>query len=98
MSEPDPDAQASEQSPARGEVRPEPDALRPLDVDGVGAVAFGTLAWTVALVLCLVLRTPLADAGRGWWLWVCVAGAVLGVAGLWFVRRRRDAYAAARSH
>ncbi len=72
--------------------------VKPLDIDGVGAVAFGTIAWTVALVVCLLLRGPLADAGRGWWAWVCVAGALLGLAGLGFVRRRRDAYAQARPH
>lgn len=63
-----------------------------LDVDGVGAVAVGTVAWTVGLVLCLVLRGPLADSGNSWWTWVCLTGALLGVAGLWYVRRRRDAY------
>jgi len=66
--------------------------VAPLDVDGVGAVAVGTLLWTVALVLCLIFRAPLAEAGNGWWTWVCAAGALLGLPGLWFVRRRRDAY------
>jgi Protein of unknown function (DUF2530) len=68
------------------------DALEPLDVDGVRAIAVGTLAWTVALLACLVWRTRLEADGRGWWLWVCLAGALLGLPGLWFVRRRRDAY------
>lgn len=63
-----------------------------LDVDGVGAVLYGTVAWVIALVLTLVFRGPLADAGNGWWTWVCLAGALLGVLGLWYVRRRRDAY------
>jgi hypothetical protein len=66
--------------------------LAPLDVDGVGAVTAGTLAWTVALVLCVVFRSPLEAAGNGWWVWVCLAGALLGLPGLWYVRRRRDAY------
>ena len=66
--------------------------VAPLDVDGVGAVAFGTIAWTVGLVLCLIFRGPLADAGNAWWTWVCLAGALLGLAGLWYVCRRRDAY------
>ncbi len=69
-----------------------PDAVRPVDVDGVGAVTYGTIAWALALVACLVFRTPLADAGRGWWLWVCVTGALLGLAGLAYVRRRAAAY------
>ena len=66
--------------------------LQPLDVDGVGAVAVGTVLWAVGVVLCLVFRTQLDAAGNGWWLWVCVAGALLGLPGLWYVRRRRDAY------
>ncbi len=69
--------------------------LEPLDVDGVGAILFGTIAWTVALVLCLLLRDRLAADGRSWFTWVCLAGALLGLAGLWFVRRRAAVYRAA---
>jgi hypothetical protein len=73
------------------------DAIATLDVDGVAAVGVGTVLWAVALVLCLVLRGPLTDAGRGWWTWVCLTGALLGAAGYVYVRRRRDAYAAAHA-
>ena len=66
--------------------------IAPVDVDGVGAVLYGTLAWTVALVLCLLLRDRLAADGRSWWTWVCLAAALLGLAGLWFVRRRAAVY------
>lgn len=66
---------------------------RPVDADGVNAVALGTIAWTVALVvLLLFFRQPLADADASWWIWVCAVGAVLGVMGLVYVTRRRDAY------
>lgn len=68
--------------------------LTPLDVDGVAAVTWGTVVWAVALVACLVFRTQLAEAGNGWWTWVCGTGVVLGLAGLVYVRRRRAAYAA----
>ena len=34
--------------------------VRPLDVDGITAVAVGTVAWAVALVVALVLRDQLA--------------------------------------
>jgi NO-binding membrane sensor protein with MHYT domain len=66
--------------------------LQPLDVDGVGAVAVGTVVWAVAFVVCLLLQGRLDAAGNGWWTWVCAAGALLGLPGLWYVRRRRDAY------
>ena len=68
--------------------------IAPLDVDGVGAITYGTIAWAIAVVLCLVFRSALVDSGRGWWLWVCVTGAVLGLAGIVFVRRRAAAYRA----
>ena len=96
MSEQEPDLTADEAPPASVDPA-DSGSLKALDVDGVGAVAAGTVAWLVALLLCLALRGSLAEAGRGWWVWVCVSGAVLGLAGLWFVRRRRDAYAAASS-
>ena len=90
MSEPEPDA-----TPVVGATST--DSIKPLDVDGVGAVAAGTLAWAVALIVCLLLHTSLTEAGRGWWIWVCVSGLLLGLAGLWFVRRRRAHYAATRT-
>lgn len=67
-----------------------------LDVDGVAAVAVGAALWAIAFVLTLLFRGPLGDAGNGWWTWVCLTGVVLGLLGLWHVRRRRDAYAARR--
>jgi hypothetical protein len=73
------------------------DTLAPLDVDGVGAILVGTIAWTVGLVVCLLLRDRLAADGHAWWTWVCLAAALMGLPGLWFVRRRRDAYAAAKA-
>ena len=77
-----------------------PPEIAPLDVDGVRALGAGTLVWVVALILCLAFRGPLADAGNGWWTWVCLAGTLLGAAGFLFARRRREAYrraAAART-
>jgi len=72
-------------------------AVAPLDVDGVGAVLVGTIAWTVGLVVCLLLRDRLAADGHAWWTWVCLAAALMGLPGLWFVRRRRRVYAAAKA-
>jgi hypothetical protein len=53
----------------------------------------GTALWAVALLGTLLLHDRLADHGRGDWVWVCLAGAALGLLGTWHVRRRRDALA-----
>lgn len=82
--------------PSAGTPRPGEGAeaadLEPLDVDGVGAVATGTVLWLVALLVLLPFRDRLAAHDTTWWLWVCVAGAGLGVLGLPYVIRRRSAY------
>ncbi len=74
-----------------------PPAVRPLDVDGVGAVAALTVAWAVAAVVCWFFRDSLQAQGRGWWWWTCAAGTAFGVLGLPYVLARRKAYRAASS-
>jgi hypothetical protein len=66
----------------------------PLDVDGVGAVTAGTVLWAVAFVVLLLVGLRFGDA-NGWWLWVCITGAALGLPGMVYTRRRRAAYRAA---
>jgi len=63
--------------------------VEPLDVDGVRAVGIGAALWLVAFVALLPFYGRLADTGRGWWLWTCMAGAGLGLIGLEYCRRRR---------
>lgn len=63
--------------------------VAPLDVDGVRTVAVGTILWLGALLVLLPFRSRLEDAGRGWWLWTCVAGFGLGLLGWAYCRRRR---------
>jgi Mg2+ and Co2+ transporter CorA len=60
--------------------------------DGVLPVTVGTALWGVAFLVLLPLHGRLSDSGRGWWLWVCLAGFGLGLLGTWWVRRRREAY------
>lgn len=68
-------------------------AIRPVDADGVAAVALGTAAWAVAgLVLLVFFRDDLDANGSSWWLWVCAVGAGLGLLGLPYVLKRRAAY------
>ena len=75
----------------------EPVDVEPLDEDGVGAVAAGTVAWLVAfVVLWLFFRDSLAEHDSSWWLTVCLVGAAFGGLGLVYTIRRRSAYRKAR--
>ncbi len=63
----------------------------------VRIAAAGAAAWTVALVVLLIVGLPSEDR---WWLWVCVTGAASGVFGVWYVPRlqsRRAGQEAARA-
>ena len=67
--------------------RPDPP---PLETDDVRLVAFGTGAWGVALLVLAVARLAGADV-HGWWIVMCLCGAVLGLVGVAYCRRRRVA-------
>ena len=69
--------------------------MKALDVDGVRTVAIITVLWAVAFVVLALQRTQLDEAGRGWWIWTCLAGVGLGLLGLEYCRKRRDAIAKA---
>ena len=64
--------------------------VAPLDVDGTRTVAVGSGLFLLAFLALLPFRGDLADAGRSWWLWTCLAGFGLGVLGWEYCRRRRD--------
>lgn len=69
--------------------------MHPFDVDGVRTVAVGTVLWAAAFVILALNRTSLDEQGLGWWLWTCLAGVGLGLLGLEYTRKRRDAIAQA---
>jgi hypothetical protein len=71
---------------------------KPVDTDGVRTVVVGTVLWAVATVVVLLLRGRLEEAGNGWWLWTCLAGTGLGLLGIEYTRRRRDAIARVRRY
>jgi hypothetical protein len=62
--------------------------LRPVSVSMTRIVEIGMAVWAVALVVVLVVPT-LHEGPRSWWPWCCVAGIVLGLAGLAYLRRGR---------
>jgi hypothetical protein len=62
--------------------------VEPLDVDGVRTVEVGVGLWLLAFLGLLPFYGTLADTGRTWWLWTCLAGFGLGLCGLEYVRRR----------
>ena len=65
--------------------------VEPLDVDGVRTVAVGSALWLVAFVAMLPFLGTLESNGRLSWLWTCIAGLGLGLIGLEYCRRRRNA-------
>ena len=71
------------------ERRPDP---APLETDDVKIVAAGTAVWALALVVVLVLKLAGVDV-HDWWLEMCGAGALLGLVGVRYCVRRRNALA-----
>ncbi len=51
-------------------------------------VRWGIILWVVALVVLLAVP-PLRADGREWWVWVPVAGVVLGLVGHVYLARGR---------
>ncbi len=61
----------------------------PLDVDGTRTIAVGSALFLLGFLVLLPFHDRLEDAGRGWWLWTCLAGFGLGVIGWDYCRRRK---------
>lgn len=70
--------------------RPDPP---PLETNDTIVVLLGTCLWAGALVVLAVLELTDRVEVHGWWLGMCGYGILLGVFGLWFVRRRHQAIA-----
>ena len=66
-------------------------AVEPMDVDGVRTMTVGTIAWGVIALALLPFWGNLQDQGRTWWLWTAIAGLGLGLMGIEYCKRRRDA-------
>lgn len=68
--------------------RPDPP---PLETDDVKVVAAGTAVWGLGLLGLLVLAVTDAAEVSGWWLGMCAYGIALGLFGMRYSQRRRDA-------
>lgn len=68
-----------------------------MEANDVAIVTGGTVLWLVAFVVLLPFHGWLSDHGHGTWLWTCLAGAALGLIGIWYCRARRDAIARSRA-
>ncbi|MEE1938321.1 DUF2530 domain-containing protein [Streptomyces sp. TRM 70361] len=72
------------------------EAPEPLEGNIVAVVVGGTVIWFTMFLVQLPFYGWFADRDRTWWLWTCLAGGVLGLYGIWFVRRREAAIRRAR--
>jgi len=65
--------------------------VEPMDVDGVRTMTVGTIVWAVVTIGLLPFLGTLESQGRTWWLWTSLAGFGLGLIGIEYCRRRRNA-------
>lgn len=65
--------------------------VEPMDVDGVRTMTVGTIIWGVVAVGLLPFMGRLEELGRTWWIWAALAGFGLGLIGIEYCRRRRNA-------
>lgn len=72
-----------------------PECPAPLDPPMVPFVVVGLAVWAVVGVAMLSCHRTLVSAGHGSWLWICLAGFLVGIPGL-LAMLRHDAHRAAR--
>ena len=65
--------------------------VEPLDVDGVRTMTVGTILWGVLVIALVPFWGTLQESGRSWWLLAAVAGLGLGLVGIEYCKRRREA-------
>ena len=54
----------------------------------VPTIVGGTILWFVLFLVQLPFAGWFDDHGHTWWVWTCLAGAGLGLIGIWYVRGR----------
>ncbi|WP_330175166.1 DUF2530 domain-containing protein [Streptomyces sp. NBC_01498] len=70
---------------------PTHEAPEPLEGPVVPTIVGGTVLWFVLFVVQVPFYGWFEDHGHTWWVWTCLAGAGLGLIGIWYVRRRETA-------
>ncbi|MFF7632294.1 DUF2530 domain-containing protein [Kitasatospora sp. NPDC008050] len=68
----------------------------PVEANDVAIVGGGTALWFLGFVVLLPLRGSLGH-GHGNWPWICLAGGLLGLLGVWYCRARRAAIQRSRA-
>ena len=67
------------------ERRPDP---VPVKTDDRKPILIGLAAWVIGTSVVLLFLAPLSGTGKAWLLSTCVAGIVLGIAGLVYAAKR----------
>ncbi|GAA0684616.1 DUF2530 domain-containing protein [Kitasatospora atroaurantiaca] len=79
---------------AKTPLRPSPP---PLEANDVAIVGGGTVLWFLGFLVLLPFDSTLSANGHPYWPWICLAGAGLGLIGLWYCRARRAAIQRSRA-
>lgn len=64
------------------------EAPAPLEGPVVATITGGTVIWFVLFLAQLPFYSWFVDRGQTWWVWTCLAGGLLGLVGIWYVRGR----------
>ncbi|MFI5885429.1 DUF2530 domain-containing protein [Streptomyces sp. NPDC051554] len=67
---------------------PTHEAPEPLEGPIVPTIIGLTILWFVLFLVQLPFYGWFDDHGHLWWVWTCLAGAGLGLIGIWYVRGR----------
>src|SRR6476660_7320843 len=67
---------------------PKHEAPEPLEGPVVATITGGTILWCVLFLAQLPFYGWYRDHNHEWWVWTCLAGAGLGLIGIWYVRGR----------
>jgi hypothetical protein len=70
---------------------PKHEAPEPLEGPVVATIIGGTILWFVLFLVQIPFYSWFDERDLMWWVWTCLAGAGLGLIGIWYVRGREAA-------